>query len=466
MRAPIVFALGLLAAGCVPSRSSTFSPVASDVERRVGLRPAWQDSADPRVLAAVRELLSQPLTRDAAVRIALASNRSLQARYDELGIAAAAIATATVLAPTEVDLELKGMFAGTTETEISATQDILDLLQIGQRRGIAQADLAAARARAVAATVELVADVEKAFNEIVAAQQQLELRQTAFDAAAASAEVTERMHAAGNTTTLDLARQRDQREQARIDLARAQADVEVAREHLNRMLGLSGEDTRWVAGDRLEDVPAAAPSLDNLERDAIAANLALTATRADARAAAGRLGVARLRAWLPELGVGVAATREGNGANDDEWSVGPAMRIGLPIFNQQQGPRARAAAELRRSENLTIATAVNVRAQARALRQQVLEAHAEARHLKEVVLPLRQQVLDETLKQYNAMNATTFELLLARRELIDAGRQYIDALRRYHNASAIARALARGGLPDMPAGDSTLPTGGAAPAEH
>ncbi len=463
MRAPIVFALGLLVAGCVPSRSSTFSPVASDIERRVGLRPAWQDSADPRVPAAVRELLSQPLTRDAAVRIALAGNRSLQARYDELGIAAAAIATATVLAPTEVDLELKGVFAGTTETEISATQDVLDLLQVGQRRGIAQADLAAARARAVAATVELVADVEKAFNEIVAAQQQLELRQTAFDAAAASAEVTERMHTAGNTTTLELARQRDQREQARIDLARAQADVEVAREHVNRMLGLSGEDTRWAAGNRLEDVPDAAPALDGLEREAVAANLALTATRADARAAAGRLGVARVRAWLPEVGVGVAAAR---GADEDDWSVGPALRIGLPIFNQQQGPRARAAAELRRSENLTIATAVNVRAQARALRQQVLETHAEARHLKDVVLPLRQQVLDETLKQYNAMNATTFELLLARRELVDAGRQYIDALRRYHNASAIARALARGGLPDMPAGDSTLPTGGAAPAEH
>lgn len=462
MRATVL-SIGLLIAGCVPSRSSTFGPVASEVERRVGVRAAWDESTDPRVSAAVRELLSRPLTRDAAVRIAIAGNRSLQARYDELGIAAAAIASATVLAPTEVDLELKGVFAGTTETEISATQDILDLLQVGQRRGIAQADVAAARARAVAATVELVADVEEAFNEIVAAQQQLELRQTAFDAAAASAEVTERMHAAGNTPTLELARQRDQREQARIDLARAQADVEVAREHVNRMLGLSGEDTRWSAGGRLEDVPDAAPSLDNLEREAVTASLALIATRAEARSAAGRLGVARTRAWLPELGVGVAATR---GAEDGDWSVGPALRIGLPIFNQQQGPRARAAAELRRSENLTIATAVNVRAQARALRQQVLEAHAEARHLKDVVLPLRQQVLDETLKQYNAMNATTFELLLARRELVDAGRQYIDALRRYHNATAVARALARGGLPDMPAGDSTISTGGAAPAEH
>lgn len=44
------------------------------------------------------------------------------------------------------------------------------------------------------------------------------------------------------------------------------------------------------------------------------------------------------------------------------------------------------------------------------------------------------------------MNASTFELLTARRELVDAGRQYIDAARRFHRADAEARALARGAL--------------------
>ena len=198
------------------------------------MNASWRDGADPRVPAAVRGLLAQPLTRDGAVRIALVHNHSLQARYDALGIAAAEVGSATVLAPTEVDLELKGMFLGGAETEVSATQDILDLLQLPQRRGIALADLAAARARAITATVDLVADVEIAFNDLLADQQLLELRQTAFDAAAASAEITERMHAAGNTTALDLARQRDQREQARIDLGRAQSAVEVARERDQR----------------------------------------------------------------------------------------------------------------------------------------------------------------------------------------------------------------------------------------
>lgn len=435
-------ALALALGACLPSRAAVWGPADSEIQRRLGVDASWGGSpTDPRVPAAVAELLKSPLDRDAAVRIAVANNRRLQARYDDLGIAASSIAEATVLAPTEIDLSYKVALQGDgNEIEVEAVQDILDLLQIPQRRGIAKAELAAARARAVAATVELVAQVEMAFNDLLAAQMALELRQTSFDAADASAEIAERMHEAGNTTDLALAREQDQREQARVELARAQLEVEEAREHVNELLGLAGEDTQWTATGRLPDLPEDPPALDDLESQAIDASLDLEALTAEAESAAGRLGQARVRAFLPELGVGVSAARRDGG----EWEAGPALRIALPIFDQQQGPRAQAKAELRKAQNEATATAVEIRAQARASRQRVLEAHAEARHILETILPLRQTIVDETLLQYNAMNASTFELLTARRELVDAGRQYIDALRRYWNATAEAEALARG----------------------
>lgn len=432
----LVFAFG----GCVPSRTSVFHPVDREIERRLGMGATW---GDERLPAAIDQLLKSPLDRDAAVRIALAKNRRLQAQYDQLGIAASDIASATVLAPLEVDLQYKVALDGDgSEIEIEAVQDILDLLQLPQRRGAARADLEAARSRAVAATVELVANVERAYVDMVAVQQQLELRQSAFDAASASADITERMHAAGNAPELALARERDRREQTRIDVARAQLDVEEAREAMNEVLGLSGKDTMWSVATRLPELPQAVPSLDAIERDAVAASLNLAAIRSETEAAAGRLGIARVRSVLPVLGVGVAASRR-----EGEWEAGPALSFGLPIFNQQQGPRARANAQLRRSRNEASATATELRAQARATRQRVLAAHAEVRHLRDVVMPLRQRIVDETLKQYNAMNASTFELLSAQRDLVEGGRQYIDALRRFWRASADARALVRGAMP-------------------
>ena len=432
-----------LVAACVPSRGAVFGPVDREVERRVGVRASWQASTDPRVPAAIAKLLEKPLDRDTAVRIALAQNRGLQADYDRLGIAAAEVADATVLRPLEVEVETKLAGGELHEIEVGAHQDILDLLQLPQRRGIAQAELAAARARAVAATVALVARVELAYLDMVAAHQELELWETAFGAANAAADIAERQHAAGNISDLALLRERDLREQARLALGRAQVDVETRRAALDEVLGLSGEATKWTVGNRLADLPAQMPTLDGLERDAVAASLDLQALRSDSEAAAGRVGVARVRSVLPELAVGVSAERDSAG----EWHAGPGVSIGIPLFDQQQGPRARAHAQLRRSRNEAIATAVALRAQARAVRQRVIGAYAEARHLRDVILPQRQRIVAETLAQYNAMNASTFELLTARRELVDAGRQYIDALRRFWRASADARALARGAMP-------------------
>jgi hypothetical protein len=190
-------------------------------------------------------------------------------------------------------------------------------------------------------------------------------------------------------------------------------------------------------------VPEAPPALRDLDRVARAASLDAAALRAEADAAAARGRQARLRAVLPTLGAGVAVARREAG----EWQAGPAVRVGIPLFDQQQGPRARARAEERRARSELAAHEAELAAEAQAVRARVDQAHREARQLVDVVLPLRKRVLDETVLQYNAMNATPFELLLARRDMVEVGRQLIDAQRRYWSAVAQAKALQRGSNP-------------------
>lgn len=430
-----------LLGACMPSRSAVFGPVEREVRSRVGTAVAW--SEDDRTSEAIDGLLAKPLDLDAAVRIALAGNRHLQAQFDELGIAASEVASATVLPPVAVDADYKWATTGSgNEIELTAVQDVLDLLQLGQRRSIASAELRGARARAVAATIELAARVEIAFYDVVAGVQERELAQTAFDAANASAEFVERQHVAGNTTDLALAREQEQRERTRIEVGRAEQELVQRRARLSTLLGLDGHRAQhWTAAGRLADPPAKPPQLDELDTAAVAASLDLTALRADADAAAARHRYALVRAIVPELGAGVAVARRDGG----DWEVGPALRIGIPLFDQQQGPRARARAEQRRAMNEAAATATDLRASAETTRSRVLQAFSEVRQLVDVVMPLRKRVLEETVLQYNAMNASTFELLTARREMVDVGQQYIEALRRYWSASAEAKALQRGG---------------------
>ena len=435
---------------CVPSRSAVFGPVDREAQQRLGIAIAW-GTPDPKTEDAVTKLLAQPLDLDAAVRIALARNQRLQARYEDLGIAASQVADATVLPPAEVDFDYKRALGGTgAETELTVVQDLLALIQIGQRRGAATAELDAARARAVAATVELAARVEMAFYDQIAAQQDLELVQTAFGAAAASADLVERQHAAGNTTDLALAREQEQRERMRVEVSRAEQHVADTRARLGALLGLRAGARDWRAAGRLPEVPNAPPALDDLERVAETSSLDAAALGAEADAAATRRRYAIVRAIVPALGAGVAVARREGG----DWEAGPAIRIGIPLFDQQQGPRARARAEERRARSELAATRAELIADVQATRSRVQQAFAEARQLAEVVLPLRKRVLDETVLQYNAMNASPFELLVAKRDMVDVGRQLIDAQRRYWNAVAQAKALQRGGharaAEDMP----------------
>ena len=422
-----------LATGCAPSAAELRDPVDADIARRLGGDP----HAGAASQAAIDQLLARPLDADAATRIALANSARLAAAFDELGIAGGELAAAAGLGPLELDVKLR--FGGGGEHELEAIQPVLGLVEMPRRRAAAHADLAAARATAAAAAIRLAARVDVAFRDLLAAQQEVELRETAFTAADVAATLRERMRAAGNTTELAQARDRDAREQARLDVARAEADLAVRRERLSALLGLSGARTTWTVAGQVEELPAAAPALDDLEETAIAASLELAAGRARVDAAGATLSDERLRSVLPELGVGASVVdRAGT------LEIGPAVRIGLPIFDGRSGPRAQAHARLAGAEHALAADAIDLRARARAAKIAALAAYAEARRLHDVVLPLRQQIVDETLAHYNAMDADPFQLVVARRELVDAGHQYLDALRRYGDAMAESRALRRG----------------------
>jgi outer membrane protein TolC len=435
-------AAALALAACAPSGAALRRPVDGELARRLGdagLRIGEDaDAQAPAAAAAIAERLARPLDRAAAVRIALANNARLRAALAEVGVAGAGLALR--LGPAEVHVEARLAGDG-TDLELDVLQDLLGLIAAAPRRAAGRFDVAAAQAAATAAALRLAARVEIAFHDLLAAQAALELRRAAFDAADAAALVRERMHAAGNTPTLALARDRDAREQARVELARAEAAIEVRREALNALLGLTGEQTRWTAAGRLPELPEAPPALDELERRAVAASVELAAGRARQGAAANRLTDERIRSALPHVAAGVSVHRDHHGGGA---LVGPAVSIGLPVLDWNSAGRARARAEKRRAEHELAATAVELRAAARAARVGALAAHQEARHLRDVVLPLRRQIVDETLRHYNAMNADPFALIAARRELADGDHQYLDALRRYWNAVSRVTALERG----------------------
>jgi cobalt-zinc-cadmium efflux system outer membrane protein len=117
------------------------------------------------------------------------------------------------------------------------------------------------------------------------------------------------------------------------------------------------------------------------------------------------------------------------------------------LFDRGQARIARAQAELRQARELRHALAVRIRSVTRSIRDR-LDGHRDrARHYREVLLPVRDRVLQETQLQYNAMQVGPLDLLRAKEQQIEAAARSIDALRDYWLAHADLTLLLAGRLP-------------------
>jgi cobalt-zinc-cadmium efflux system outer membrane protein len=439
-------------AGCatVPKEAG-FSDVRADVEQRTGQRVQWnRQSADDRAVdSAVRELLAAGLTTDRAVQVALLNNRTLQATYEDLGVAQAEVVQAGLLKNPVFNGDLKfSVDGGGTKVELAVVQDFLDVFMIPLRKRAAEDAFAAAKLRVTGTVVDLATQARAAYYAHQAAEQTVELRQTVVAAAEASYDLARRLREAGNITDLDLASERVTYEQAKVDLAAAEADELDIRERLNIVMGLWGPNTQWTSEKRLADVPAEPPKVEDVERVAVRNSLDLAVERNEVQRLARVYGIRRSFALLPEAEVGAAAERELEGG----WAVGPAFALPLPLLDQGQAATASARAQLERARQQYVATAVEVRSAARAARNRLLAAHARANYYRQVIVPLRHRVTEQTQRQYNAMQVGAFQLLQAKRDEVEAGAAYIDALRVYWIARNQLDQITSGRLPGSPGG--------------
>lgn len=431
MSAMVPIALATLTA-CAP-RNAGFDSVQALLRERAGLDAEWRQLAgDPMIDRRVEEMLASPIGPDEAVQIALLGNADLQARFEDLGIARAQLVGASRPANVEVDGDI-GRFANGQRSDFgfAATTDLSRLLFLPLRRGVASAGLDATRIETAGAAMEFAYEVRNSFYDYQAAEQLLELDRTVLEAATASYDAARRLDDAGNITPLVLANERAFYEQARSEAALAEATALNRRETMNAWMGLSGVDTDWQPAGRLtEPEPEAAiPPVGTLESQAIEDSVDLLGLEHRYTEAARRANLARAEGLLPSLRAGAQIGRE-----ESLRQTGPVISVELPVFDQGQGRVEAARAGMRQLEQQYRARAVRIRAAVRSARSDLVVATRRVDHYREVLLPLWQQIIEETQRQYNAMQAGVFELLLARREQVRTGQEYVMALRDYWGA--------------------------------
>jgi outer membrane protein TolC len=434
---PRTLALAVLAAtllgGCASfSPDGGFDAIQSATRSHLQKDVVWSrdDASRSQTQARIDALLAKPLSADDAVQIALLNNPGLQAAFNTLGIAEADWVAAQRLP--NPGFSIGRLTKGSeVEWERSLHLNLAWLLTLPMRADIEQRLFEQTRRTLVLEVLRLAADTRKAWVVAVAAGQAAQYQQQAMDATEAGAELARRMAQVGNWSKLKQAREQSFYADAALAVARAQQAKGQTRERLIRLLGLNHGDKVQLP-ERLPDLPASLPPLQDVEQQAMDSRLDLQMTRLQTEALAKNLGLTRSTRFINVLELGVIS----NSSNVEPLQRGYEISFELPLFDWGQTRVVRAESRYRQALERARETAVNARSEVREAYAMQQGQYAVARHLRDEVVPLKQRISEENQLRYNGMLIGVFELLADARSQIASVNAAIEAQRDFWLADA------------------------------
>ncbi|WP_429885237.1 TolC family protein [Geoalkalibacter halelectricus] len=438
--------LGLMTGCAFLPRDAGIGEVATLVEERTGEPLYWPGvSLDEEVLALrVQELLEQPLSAVGATRLALLNNPSLHAQLEDLGIARADLVRAGLLRnPVLSATVLFPEGGGRTQLEFSLVQEFLHVVQLPLKRRVATKNFEQVKLRTADAALTLAAETRDAFYQAQGSLWLREIHGLIEEVAEAAADVAERLHRAGNITDLALAQEMERYQQARLAHMQARTRQALDQEKLAVLLGVTQSESLRIA-PRLPALPPAEIDEIDLEERALAQRLDLAVMRLEREVRAEALRGTRFSAMHPDLGLGAEVERESDGT----WLAGPKVRMNLPIFDAGGSAVAAQQGWWRQALRQEAALEAQIRSDVRQAWLALQQARAEVEHYRQILLPLHDQILEESQLHYNAMQLGVFDLLEAKQRQLEIGSRHVNARRDYWLAHSRLTWVVGGLLPE------------------
>lgn len=448
---PFFFAVPLFFACAGAQLRQDLSTVQLAFTERVGETPSLPPPNPDETSEEVDRLLDRPLTAANAARIALLMNRDARAALAKVGIARGLQIQAATLPNPEVELGVQVSSGQVEKLEVGLVYELTAAVLTPLRASASDSHLDAARLDAVAVLLDVGLQARLAWLDAVAAQQRFDLRTRLLTSQQASYATAVELSKAGNLPPLALANAKSAVELSRLQVAEAESALLDAREALSRQLGVFGGRIRYTLPGSL-DLVEDTLNLSDLEARAVRANLTLASLERRAEAESRSVRLAQVEGWLPHVSGGLHAERDG-----ERWEMGARLSIGLPVLDRAQGRTLASRSAYEGLRAMRESTAVKVRSVARATANRLESARARVHHFVTRLVPSRQQQLEQTVLQYNAMQQSVFGVLEAQRSVTEMALAQVDASLDYWKARTSLELLLEGATPSL--GPATgLPT--------
>ncbi|MGJ8544800.1 MAG: TolC family protein [Sulfitobacter sp.] len=460
--------------GAYTEQKAGFANVASQIKPAIGKRTVFaQTQAENQALS--REVMGmvhrKTISADTAVQVALLNNKGLQASYANVGLSAAEAWQQSTPENPVVSFGILGIGAAELglyrALESMIAVNILDAQTRKQRRELADVNFRAAQLEAVNDTLTLANQTRQAWINAVAAFETVSHLKRAKATSDAGSELARKL---GETGALNKAAQaREQAFNAELagQLAQARMNADSAKEELTKLMGLWGKSADYYVPDALPNLPKSTGNVRGVEAKALRNRVDLRVAKLGLEAQAAAFGLTDQTRMVTDLEIiaGGELEREAeDGETKTEFTPQVELEFAIPIYDTGKARMRKAELSYLQAANVLAERAVNVRSEARGAEKSYHASYKIARHYRDVLVPLRKTVEDESLLSYNGMITNTFELLTDVREKLGASLEAADAKREFFLAQANLTAAIYGGSAGSSGGaeGATLAAGGGA----
>lgn len=438
--ATLAFALALIAGGCASlDPTPDIGRAASTIGDRSGVTPDW---TQPWETALTTWDGRSPLTREAALVMALRNNREIRSQVEQIAASRADLVQAGLLPNPVLGFTLLPVDPVSGGTFIGAlvVQSFTALWLRDGKMNAADARLNQTVLDVSDKALRLVADVKATHARIAFGEKALALSDENLATIRKSIDSLDARVRGGEGTTLDVNRARQQLAKAEAERALVARDLAKERRVMLELIGFAAESAEWTVSAS-GSMPLAPPidesgavALALAQRlDVAAARSVVTSQQADLST--------EEKSRLRDFGLGAGFERETDGSK----SLGPVLEVGIPIFDTNAAQIAKAGSLARVALASYEAASQQAVREARTAWIDLDTASHISEQYRDTVLALSERNLTRAEAALKAGQADVTVLLDAQRELIEARRTLLD-LERDGSLAAIELERAAGGV--------------------
>jgi cobalt-zinc-cadmium efflux system outer membrane protein len=362
--------------------------------------------------------IADGLTQEEAVAIALWNSPSFQATLVDLGIARADLADAGLLRNPILSLLFP---VGPKQLEFTLQYPFDVFVQRPARIAAAKLNVQAVGQRLVWDGLSLIAQVRTAHADAFLADRRLLLATENATLTRRLADIADARLRAGDISDLEARAPRNDALRTEVVQRAMQHDRDLARLTLAGLLGL------YEPPGRLEPRPLIAYDVAPCVVDDARLKEAL-ASRPDVRAAELGIEAATARArWERSRVLALIGILDANGKGTEGFEMGPGANIDLPLFNRNQGGKARATAEIDRASQLYATARVRVATEVRSASLRVAQAQQALDAWTRDIVPSLEIEQRQAEGAYNAGEIPLLNALDVSRRLVDGRMQQLNA---------------------------------------